>query len=107
MSITIFLTVWRCFLVRFTKMSHSGYCSILKATAKWWFSSTDSSLYMRASSELVLMRYWFVRPGWSASWMVDANRAAKISRGVNTDWKIFALEVERDNQIKYQCGYTG
>ena len=85
MSITIFLTVWRCFLVRFTKMSHSGYCSILKATAKWWFSSTDSSLYMRASSLLVLMRYWFVSPGWSTSWMAAEKMAAITSSGVNTD----------------------
>ena len=104
MSITIFLTVWRCFLVRFTKMSHSGYCSILKATAKWWFSSTDSSLYMSASSELLLMRYWFVRPGWSASWMVDANRAAKISRGVNTDCKSITFLHLRCIELKWQCG---
>ena len=51
MSITIFLRVCFCFLVRFTKISQSGFCSSLKATARWWFSSTDSSLYIRASSE--------------------------------------------------------
>ena len=88
MSMTIFLNVWRCFELRLSSISQSCFwSSSLNATAKWWFSSTDSSLYMSASSELVLMRYWFVSPGWSASWMVDANRAAKISRGVNTDCK--------------------
>ena len=33
-SITIFLRVCFCFLVRLTKISHSGVCSSLKATAK-------------------------------------------------------------------------
>lgn len=34
---------------------------------------------------LVLMRYWLVTPGWSTSWMQEANIAAKISSGVKTD----------------------
>ena len=38
-------------VVRLVKMSHRGVCSSLKATAKWWFSSTDSSLYINASSD--------------------------------------------------------
>lgn len=78
-SITILRNVWRCFLQwhrdergerkainhetlarlprllayfwRFWKISHSSFCNNLKATAKWWFSSTDSSLYIIASSE--------------------------------------------------------
>ena len=33
---------------------------------------------------LVLMRYWFVRPGWSTSWTQLASSAASSSRGVNT-----------------------
>ena len=32
-------------------MSQLGSCSSLKPTARWWFSRTDESLYMRASSE--------------------------------------------------------
>ena len=72
--------------------------------ARWWFSSTDSSLYMRASSEpgkedsknvgsemllslLVLIRNWFVSPGWSTSWMAAAKIADITSRGVNTHCK--------------------
>ena len=51
MSITIFLSVWRCFLVRFWKMSQCSSWSSLKPTARWWFSNTDSSLYIKASSE--------------------------------------------------------
>ena len=54
MSITIFLQVWRCFLERLAKISHSGFWRSLKATAKWWFSNTDSSLYMRANSEPII-----------------------------------------------------
>ena len=75
MSITIFLSVCLCFFVRFTNISQSGFCRSLNATARWWFSSTDSSLYMMASSELVLMRNWLVRPGWSTSWIAAANTA--------------------------------
>ena len=55
-SITIFLRVCFCLRVRLTKISHSGVWSSLKATAKWWFSSTDSSLYIRASSEPARLR---------------------------------------------------
>ena len=36
---------------------------------------------------LVLIRYWLVTPGWSTSWILEAKMAAKISSGVNTDWK--------------------
>lgn len=50
-SITIFLKDCLCFLVRLPKMSQLSSCKSLKATAKWWFSKTDSSLYMSASSE--------------------------------------------------------
>lgn len=32
-------------------ISHPWFWSNLKATAKWWFSKTDSSLYINASSE--------------------------------------------------------
>lgn len=32
-------------------MSQFSWCRSLKPTARWWFSRTDSSLYMRASSE--------------------------------------------------------
>ena len=51
MSMTIFLRVWRCFLLRLTKISQSLICTSLNATAKWWFSNTDSSLYIKASSD--------------------------------------------------------
>jgi len=53
MSMTIFLRVCLCFLLMFWNMSHPSFCKSLKATAKWWFSSTDSSLYIRANSEPV------------------------------------------------------
>ena len=81
---TIFLRVCLCFLVRLTKISQSGFWRSLKATARWWFSRTDSSLYMMASSELVLIRNWFVSPGWSTSWMAAAKMADITSRGVKT-----------------------
>jgi len=51
MSMTIFLNDCLCFLVKFWKMSQFSSCSSLKPTAKWWFSSTDESLYIKASSE--------------------------------------------------------
>ena len=50
-SMTIFLRDCLCFFGRFWKMSQLSSCSSLKPTARWWFSRTDSSLYMRASSE--------------------------------------------------------
>ena len=50
MSITIFLRVCLCFLVRLTKISQSGFWRSLNATARWWFSSTDSSLYLPSRS---------------------------------------------------------
>ena len=84
MSMTIFLRVCLCFLVRLTKISQSGFWRSLKATARWWFSRTDSSLYIMASSELVLIRNWFVSPGWSTSWMAAAKMADITSRGVKT-----------------------
>lgn len=51
MSMTIFRSDCRCFLVRFWKMSQFSSCRSLKPTARWWFSNTDESLYMSASSE--------------------------------------------------------
>lgn len=51
MSMTIFLNDCLCFFVKFWKMSQFSSCSSLKPTAKWWFSSTDESLYIKASSE--------------------------------------------------------
>lgn len=50
-SMTILRRVCRCFFDRFWKMSQFSPCRSLKPTAKWWFSRTDSSLYMSASSE--------------------------------------------------------
>lgn len=50
-SMTSLRRLWRCRLVRFWKMSQFSWCRSLKPTARWWFSNTDSSLYMRASSE--------------------------------------------------------
>lgn len=35
----------------FWKMLQSGFWRSLNATARWWFSRTDSSLYMMANSE--------------------------------------------------------
>lgn len=51
MSITIFRRESFCFLLRFWKMSQFSSCSSLKPTARWWFSSTDESLYISANSE--------------------------------------------------------
>lgn len=50
MSITIFLKLIHCFRARFLKRSAFSSCNNLKATAKWWFSSTEESLYISASS---------------------------------------------------------
>lgn len=41
----------RCFLLRLQKMSQFSCCRSLKPTARWWFSNTEASLYIRASSE--------------------------------------------------------
>lgn len=107
---TIFLRVCLCFLVRELNMSHSDFWVSLNATAKWWFSSTDSSLYINASSEpcnqmrffvnrnfkynnililflLVLIKYWFVNPGWSTSWIAAEKIAAITSKGVKTAYE--------------------
>lgn len=51
MSMTILRSDCLCFLVKFWKMSQFSSCRSLKPTARWWFSSTDESLYMRANSE--------------------------------------------------------
>ena len=53
MSMTMRRTCLRCFVVRFWNMSQPSSCISLKATAKWWLSSTESSLYMTARSEPV------------------------------------------------------
>lgn len=50
-SITILRSDCLCFLLRFWKMSQLSSCKSLNPTARWWFSSTDESLYIRASSE--------------------------------------------------------
>lgn len=56
------LSLWTpTYFWRFWKISHSSFCNNLKATAKWWFSSTDSSLYIIASSEPV----WLQKGNWS------------------------------------------
>lgn len=51
MSMTILRRVWCCFAVRFWNILQPSSETSLKATARWWFSRTDSSLYIRASSE--------------------------------------------------------
>ncbi len=51
MSMAILRMVWRCLVVSAWNRSHSDLCMSLNATAKWWFSSTDSSLYISANSE--------------------------------------------------------
>lgn len=53
MSMTSLRRLCRCRLVRFWKMSQFSSCRSLNPTARWWFSSTDSSLYINASSESV------------------------------------------------------
>ena len=82
---------------------------ILKATARWWFSNTDTSLYSTAKwcstggngnmarrrgfgccysnkfSPVATRKLLFL-PGWSTSWTMAANRAARISRSVNIGW---------------------
>lgn len=119
-----------CFLLRFWKMSQLSSCRSLKPTARWWFSSTDESLYIKASSEsggsnteksqraqqqlyggtsttqsansLVLMRNWLETPGWSTSWMALANRAARISRSVNT---ALMEKTRRHGKVIYCSGW--
>lgn len=51
MSMTIFRSNCLCFFVRFWKMSQFSSCRSLNPTARWWFSNTDESLYINASSE--------------------------------------------------------
>lgn len=63
MSMTIFRRDCLCFLVRFWKMSQFSSCRSLKPTARWWFSSTDESLYISASSESVT-RTWYSVTLW-------------------------------------------
>ena len=116
MSMTIFRRVFICFDVRWEKMFRSSAWRSLKATAKWWFSSTLSSLYIKARSLpretekqvrrvqnhpcvffrlLVLIKNWFVTPGWSTSWMAEANMAAMISNSVKTPFDEEERERER------------
>ena len=49
---------------------------------------------------LVFIRYWFVSPGWSTSWMEEAKMAAIISSGVNTFWKKAATTIQSKNHAK-------
>jgi len=51
MLMTIRLRACRCFTGTFCRMLQPVSCSSLNATARWWFSSTDSSLYISANSE--------------------------------------------------------
>lgn len=60
-SMTSLRRLWRCRLVRFWKMSQFSWCSSLKPTARWWFSRTDSSLYISASSESAGTRWALVK----------------------------------------------
>ena len=53
MLMTFFLILFLELSVKFWKMSQAGDWRSLKATARWWFSRMDSSLYMRARSESV------------------------------------------------------
>lgn len=64
MSMTILRRLCRWRLLRFWKMSQFSSCSSLNPTARWWFSSTDSSLYINASSESA--EYHVVPPGYYA-----------------------------------------
>lgn len=128
MSMTIFLRDCRCFLVRFWKISQLSSCSSLNPTAKWWFSKTDSSLYISASSEseekqgnpvlfhqgnfprdgilversdlLVFIRNWFDTPGWSTSWIAAAKMAARISRSVKTAWEKRGRKQEKNTTFR-------
>ena len=56
-SMTIRRSSWRDLAGRQPNTSHPGSCSSLKATAKWWFSSTDSSLYINANSDASTHRH--------------------------------------------------
>lgn len=68
MSMTSLRRLCRCRLVRFWKMSQFSSCRSLKPTARWWFSSTDSSLYINANSESVKQS----RPGYQwISWLTS------------------------------------
>lgn len=122
---TILLSVWCCLVVRFWKILHPSSETSLKATAKWWFSNTDSSLYIKASSEPgggtskrgqrsvtmprggiserdapVVTKNWLVRPGWSTSCMALAKMAASTSKSVNTVWK------QENNSVKWRMFRT-
>ena len=108
MSITIFLRVCFCFLVRFTKISQSGFCSSLKATARWWFSSTDSSLYIRASSEPKheTMNTWWTGSHYCWPWRWYVRYSLHIARRTfQTTLKPWQLSIWSctiiTNKIKY------
>lgn len=94
---------WRCW-----KISHSSFCNNLKATAKWWFSSTDSSLYIIASSEPVnwsIMRWKNSRWAKSFTWidkklirqarMIDIVNAGGEERGANLNRREDVLQCGR------------
>ena len=52
----------------------------------------------------VLIKYWLVTPGWSTSWIQEANKADNISNGVNTDCKVkvpLALLSLKSDQFYY------
>ena len=74
MSITILRSVCLCFLLRFWKMSQLSSCSSLKPTARWWFSSTDSSLYISASSESKPERIQRGTWGWAWAWWIQVTQ---------------------------------
>jgi hypothetical protein len=58
MSMVIFLRSSRDWFGKLAKILHWLFWSSLNATARWWFSRTDSSLYIRANSESVKQSFF-------------------------------------------------
>lgn len=59
----------------------SGVCSVVNMTLAWWFSSTDTSLYISAKSVSTFFSNTLLRPGWSTSWQRPPSISARNSVG--------------------------
>lgn len=104
-SITSFLRLCLCLLLRFWKMSQLSSWSSLKPTARWWFSNTDSSLYIRASSESE--RSTIQHKGlviiWFRGWIHFILRTLKHN-AVKMYIKMYMLDISIKNNFKTLLG---
>ena len=73
-SIIIFLTFLNWSLSSLSNMLYlfSSFVIISKVVATWWFSRTDTSLYLILRACLDSTKYKLFKPGWSTSWQAAA-----------------------------------